>query len=367
MTSQKHSMFRAACFRPGFTLIELMIVLAIIGIIVSLAASATMQVITRQKAANTELTIQKVNDALKTHWRAVIEQARTEQIPDNNNIYSSLIAMAGGPSDPDSVRRARVIWIKLRLKQQFPMNFKEALTPNPLLVPAPVFVQALQGKPSFSEPQIYESSVCLLLALSQGRKGAAAFDQDRLASTEMADAGTFNSVMTGLKAIIDGWGRPLVFYRWPIRGEVGASDPNPTHNGKLDPNRPLPLLGDPSDPDAVLMATAWNNNALYAGKQGVWTFEKLFHPVHVGSGIAYKPVSYYTLPVIASAGTSIGGLGTVYDLMGLPPPPPESPPLAVPPLPTALRHDPMELVNNVKPDSQDNIYSFRMRLGARGD
>src|SRR6266851_3018876 len=169
----KHSTSRAACRRAGFTLIELMIVLAIIGVVVSLAASATMQVITRQKAANTELTIQKVNDALKTHWGAVIDQARAERIPDN--IY----LMAGGPSDPDSVRRARVIWIKLRLKQQFPMNFKEALTPNLLLVPAPVFVQALQGKPTFSEPQIYESSVCLLLALSQGRKGAAAFDQDR--------------------------------------------------------------------------------------------------------------------------------------------------------------------------------------------
>ncbi len=349
----KHSTSRAACRRAGFTLIELMIVLAIIGVVVSLAASATMQVITRQKAANTELTIQKVNDALKTHWGAVIDQARAERIPDN--IY----LMAGGPSDPDSVRRARVIWIKLRLKQQFPMNFKEALTPNLLLVPAPVFVQALQGKPTFSEPQIYESSVCLLLALSQGRKGAAAFDQDRLASTEMADSGIFNPAMTGLKAIVDGWGRPLTFYRWPIGGEVAASNPNKASTSQL--------IADPLDTEAVLMAPGWNNTVFYAGKQGVWAFEKLFHPVHVGSGNTYKPVSYYTLPVIASAGPSIGGQGTAYDLMGLPPPPPESLPLAVPPLPTALRHDPMELVTNVKPDSQDNIYSFRMRLGARGD
>src|SRR5438128_4872844 len=177
MKVQKYSLSRAAWPRSGFTLIELMIVIAIIGVIISLAASATMQVITRQKTANTELTIQKVNDALKAHWRAVIDQARSEPVPDN------VLALAGNDTN-----RAHVIWTKLRLKQQFPMNFREALTPTPpglfvSLAPAPVFFQALQGKPTFADPQIYESSVCLLLALSQGRKGAAAVDQDQFAST----------------------------------------------------------------------------------------------------------------------------------------------------------------------------------------
>src|SRR5260370_42225818 len=75
--------------RPGFTFVELMIVMAIIGVVVSLVASATMQVIIRQKTANTELTIQKVNEALKEHWRVVVEQAKARQIPDNI-LYGSL-------------------------------------------------------------------------------------------------------------------------------------------------------------------------------------------------------------------------------------------------------------------------------------
>ena len=67
--------------------------------------------------------------------------------------------------------------------------------------------------------------------------------------------------------------------------------------------------------------------------------------------------------VVASAGPSVGGQGSVYDLMGLPRPQETAPLL---PLPTALLHDPMDLTSG-KADSQDNIYSFRMRLGARGD
>src|SRR5439155_13957278 len=195
-----------------------------------------------QKAANTELTIQKLNDAFKAQWRAVIDQATIEPIPDNilygDRNMQGLLAMASNPinpGDPDAMHRARVIWIKLRLKQQFPMNFMEALNPTPptirsaanvlpfvVLPPAPVFAQSLPATPlAATLPALHESSVCLLLTLSQNRKGVVGFDQDRLAATE-------KSTVNGLKAIIDGWGKPLAFYRWPIGGEVEASNPNLT-------------------------------------------------------------------------------------------------------------------------------------------
>jgi hypothetical protein len=303
------------------------------------------------------LTIQKLNDALKAHWRSVIAEATYEVIPET--IQPNLLSMAGGDAN-----RMRLIWKYLRLKQQFPMNFMEASNPTTAglfvsLPPAPVFSQALRNKPVSPEPQSYESSVCLLLALSQGRKEAGALDPDHLASTELVDAGVFKPAAAGLKVVVDAWGRPLVFYRWPIGGEVAASNPN---KGTTTSQ----TIANPLDPDALLMAPVWNNNALYAGRQGVWAFEKLFHPIHTGTGNAYKPQSFYTVPVIASAGPVIGGQGTIYELTGLAPPPAESAPPAVPPLPSALRHDPMDLASG-KPDSQDNIYSFRMRLGARGD
>jgi hypothetical protein len=384
--------------------VELMVVIAIIGVVVTLAASATMQLVARQKSANTELTIQKVNEALKAHWRAVIDQARNEKIPDKylygDATMQGLLAMAGSPNDADAVERARIIWIKLRLKQEFPMSFMEALVPTHaaikspngklyvFLPPAAAFAPWQQNSRFVTtlvcaQPQSYESSVCLLLALSQSRRGVTPFDQDRLASTELADASQFNPTATGfnLKTIVDAWGRPLTFYRWPIGGEVDKSDPNARNVA----SGTLPHNSDPLDPDGLLMSPTWNHNngqvlGAYGLRGGVWAFEKLLHPVHdVDNLSVYTPRSYYSVPVIASAGPSIGGPGSVYALMGLPSPQ-EQPPFKTPPnvpplgLPTAVLHDPMKMaqgtpayMGNPTADSNDNIYSFRMRLGARGD
>src|SRR5262249_22475263 len=142
----------------------------------------------------------------------VVKLAKDEVIPANilygDSTMLGLIALAGGNPgnpDPESEQRARVIWIKLRLKQQFPMNFMEALDPTPnaiapsrgrpyvLLQPAPAFVQALLGKPALpwavgqnpqpltpvavDPPRSFESSVCLLLALSRASKGTVSFDE----------------------------------------------------------------------------------------------------------------------------------------------------------------------------------------------
>jgi prepilin-type N-terminal cleavage/methylation domain-containing protein len=389
MQLRQHSTSPAHRNRLGFTLVELMIVVAIIGVIVTLVASASMQVISRQKSANTEATIQKVHNALNAHWQAVFRQAQTEPIPPNilygDRTMLGLIAMAGGNADPDSMRRARVIWINLRLKQEFPMNFLEALVPTPnmvsnglpvvLLPPDPVFVQALVGRPTLPWPvgqiptllpagsglsqssvagpnhlpQSFESSVCLLLALSQGSQGVVALDQDRLAATERLDSGP-----NGLKAIADAWGRSLTFYRWPIGGELATTNPN---------------LTDLLDQDGLLMSPHWNNPQAYQKRQGVWAFEKLLHPVRDVDAGSYKPRSYYSVPVIASAGPTAGTPSqaylSIYDLMGLPPPQ-QYPPAPAVGLPPALLHDPMKMANG-KSDSLDNIYSFRMRLGARGD
>ena len=187
----------------------------------------------------------------------------------------------------------------------------------------------------------------MLLALTKAHKGIATFNQDRLSSVELADAGSFNPSVQGLKLIVDAWGRPLTFYRWPLGvagSELAASNPNPNNYA----------ISDPLDPNGLLISSRWNTPAAYSGRAGVWAFEKLCHLV--GSG---KPVSYYTVPVVASAGLSTDGQNNVYQMMGLDlPQPPDYPPAAG--LPAALLPVPMNIANGT-PDSWDNIYSFRMR------
>src|SRR5207249_3350986 len=117
---------------------------------------------------------------------------------------------------PDSVRtmaggndlRARVIWKKLRLKQEFPTTFAEAQAPwqasNPAfnLVPntdlQPMYGQSLQS----AAPGAGESSACLLLALQKGR-GGVRLNPDDLPNTALTDTNGDN-----LKEIVDAWGNP---------------------------------------------------------------------------------------------------------------------------------------------------------------
>src|SRR5262249_28069863 len=112
--------------RTGFTLVELLIVIGIIVVLAALTLSATMQVIGTQYKNNSEQTVKKVALGVQKQWDIVVSTAKNERIP------PGVISLAGGDE-----RRARVLWIKLRLKQEFPMTYTEALQPwGPATAPA---------------------------------------------------------------------------------------------------------------------------------------------------------------------------------------------------------------------------------------
>src|SRR5436309_2914439 len=106
--------------RPAFTLIELIVVIAIIALLMAITTAAVMEVLTVQQKNATEKTIQKVVSQLNKQWSTVVEQAKEEQIP------ATVVTLAGG-----DMKLARVIWIKLRLKQEFPTSYAEARNPAP--------------------------------------------------------------------------------------------------------------------------------------------------------------------------------------------------------------------------------------------
>src|SRR4051794_27407431 len=95
--------------RPGFTLIELLIVISIIGVLMTLSGAAYFKALQARKRIATQDTIGKLYTQLQRARKAVIDEARSEPIP------PTVLALAG-----NDMNRARVIWIKLRLKQQFP-------------------------------------------------------------------------------------------------------------------------------------------------------------------------------------------------------------------------------------------------------
>src|ERR1700731_3395642 len=102
--------------RSGFTMIELLVVIALIGVLAALTAGGIFQVIDGQKQSNTEQTMRTLSKAVRQKWERVISDARKETPLD------PVPQLAGGSPD-----RAQIIWIKYRLKQEFPMTFSEVI------------------------------------------------------------------------------------------------------------------------------------------------------------------------------------------------------------------------------------------------
>jgi prepilin-type N-terminal cleavage/methylation domain-containing protein len=395
--------------RRGFTLVELLVVLGIVALITAISAGAAIQVIAYARASNTQTKMQTLLDILSRQWSAVVRQARNETIP------PSIVSMAGGDQ-----YRAKVIWIKLRLKQEFPMNFSEALYPwalppsaltatdpyigqtttsspyGPTVLPArPSYAQALFGAGIYV-PQSYlptlptppsgsyaasndprgwpaESAVMLLLALQQNRDGTG------ITSDELSKLGTADYVDpttgkdTGLKMLVDGWGQPLAFYRWPTPASAPYDPLDPSNANNRDVDSACPggaslLFRDPDDAEGMLVNPTWNNSTNWSSATpgAVFWFDMHCHSVHEFVAGVYQARAYYTVPIIVSAGRN--------KVLGFAQPPSPIFSTATNPFYSPLLPDPMCIDAGADPNgigyhdgSFDNLLSYRLRQGGRGE
>ncbi len=184
----------ARCPRPGFTLVELLVVMAILAVLMALAAAGTFQVIAMQRQANTEATIRSVMKVLNQHWQQVMADAKKENMPNN---FLALI-----PGTYPSLDQARTAWINLRLREAFPVDQTEIYSPSPYLNPIkyiPTYQKKIGANPA-------TPAVCILLALEINRAGAS-LAPESLGSGQAIDA------VTGLPMLVDGWGNPVVYVR----------------------------------------------------------------------------------------------------------------------------------------------------------
>jgi prepilin-type N-terminal cleavage/methylation domain-containing protein len=233
--------------RHGFTMMELLIVIAIIAVLLALGVGAAYKAVDAQRTATTEDLLRNVDKTMHTHWSAVVADAKKE------TPSASVLALAGG-----NEARAQVLWIKLRLAEAFPQSYAEVklaiagqgiygtgpagpwIEPDKRRYMATYYNSiklAAAGKPAT------ESSACMVVALKVNRNGAA-LDVGNLANS-LVD--TDND---GLKELVDAWGNPLSFVRFPI-GNDELANLNPRANSNLA------KFGDPLDPTGLLQLDNW--------------------------------------------------------------------------------------------------------------
>jgi prepilin-type N-terminal cleavage/methylation domain-containing protein len=267
--------------RPSFTLIELIVVMAIIALLLSLTAGAVTRFFGTQQVANTKSLIRSLDSNLQKQRSAIFAAANEGQPPP-----AAIQTAAGTAATDPGGKRARVLYAKLLLKQAFPMTFAEALSsPLPGVIgPYDPYVKYLTdlGITANTPPQPWESSACLLMAMQIGPKNTGV-QIENFGTNAISFQPTPNK--SRIRYFVDGWGNPLVFCRSPFA------------SAKLNPGGAQPgVNNDVDDPNGELTKTNWAK----AGNVGYTTTFASWFYYTPPLGSANK--SYVLTPLIVSPG-----------------------------------------------------------------
>jgi|GEM_PF-6509715 len=192
--------------RRGFTLLELLVVMAVISLMLALLVGASFRFVVSARVTATGGTITKANGILHDRVNAFRNFDFSDAAVRARDIWNSK-----NPADNImTTELAEVLLRKARFQNSFPQSFIEVQNAG------------LQGRffgstpiPSAS-PYLakYESGIVLYALLTKGETfGAPTPGDDAFGAAEVK----IGPETGGLPCLVDAWGEPLRYYRWPTR------------------------------------------------------------------------------------------------------------------------------------------------------
>ena len=220
---------RSSTFRSspgGYTLIEIVVVMAILSILGTLTFSALSGAAKLSKIESTEFMINKLNDAILDWYEEYEDEARP-----------------GG------------LWnLRRKMREELPDSWAEvATTPSTPATPAGrAYARHRATCTNTSNLTKYQSAECLYMIITRSGRFP-----DFVESIQPGQVGDIDA--DGLFEFWDGWERPIAFFRWApgfspfsiIQNETATGDPFDI--SEEDPNAfPLfPLIYSPGPDEAM--------------------------------------------------------------------------------------------------------------------
>jgi len=237
--------------RRGFTLIELMAVIAIIAMLAAITAGGINRVRSAQMARNTEQTATKLQVALDQQWKAIADRVMQDKV--RGRIPAEILNHCGKDLD-----RAAALWMYIQTRREMPQTFVEAQTPIGVgLSPMSIeLTRMLQPKQTFQSatgggltPEQEAAALLYMILAEQGNSGTS-FSADDGTQGAQGTIGNF-------RVFMDAWRTPITFVRYARNAELNQSPfvrPGSALNDPLDPTGKLPYFSSNPLPPAATAA-----------------------------------------------------------------------------------------------------------------
>lgn len=195
--------------RRGFTLVELLVVIAIIAILAGLLLGALANAAESARAARTKTMIARLDQVIMSRW----ESYRTRRLTFTWDAATQAWANA---QRPDLNTNQRLQWARLTAlrdlqRMELPSRWEDVTTtglvPN---LPQPAVSRAYRRRYDLTNPSAtYEGAECLYLIVTMGAVEEDSSPIDQFKSMDVGDKDG-----DGMPEFLDGWGNPITFYRW---------------------------------------------------------------------------------------------------------------------------------------------------------